>query len=129
MKISNKTQICHILQFNVKVATSPVAFISFPPDSSLMLLMTKHFICKKSWGFIRTYVTCISNSTYIKNTQTIQYKKQPCNVSLLYTPIHVPGVHRCQKYASASQHASACKSEKHTYIIIALKIYTLLPTQ
>ena len=39
---------------------------------------------------------------YIKN-----YKQQLCNVSFLYAPIHVPGVHFCQKYASASHQMPA----------------------
>ena len=44
---------------------------------------------------------------HIKNMLTIQYKQHSCNVSFFNIPIHVPGVHYCQKYASASHQVPA----------------------
>ena len=52
---------------------------------------------------------------------TIQYKQQSCNASFFNIPIHVPGVHYCQKYASASHQVPANQKSIH---ILLFRQYT-----
>ena len=51
-----------------------------------------------------------------RNTQNIQYKQEPCNVSFLCTSIHVLGVHYKVEIC-ISKSPSAYKSAIHILII------------